>query len=139
MRNKTLLLTGALAFVVFASITWADDQNESWNPSDCEVAALEPVIRKYIFVHLSDQSPSDQNIPEVKRTVTQTNDQATINLGPIPSFDLPPKLTIEHIPLENYRREYLGTIEKKARRLIAAFFNPAKLAHPHQQHSTREI
>ncbi len=99
-------------------------QAEFWNPTDQELAELEPVIQKYVYMHLSDQRPALRDIPEVEVNTGESNGQITINVGPAPSLEPPAELTIQRISLQSYRRECLGTFEKTGRRLTIAFFDP---------------
>ena len=95
-----------------------------WKPTQTELAGLEPVILKYIYIHLSDQRPSLQNIPEIEVETDERNGQLIIDLSHVPSFETPAELSIQRIPLQSYRREYLGTYEKEERKLTIAFFDP---------------
>lgn len=96
---------------------------EFWNPTDAELALLEFEIQKYIYIHLSDQSPSFQDIPEVEVKTVETNGELTIVIGPVPSFDPPAELTIQQIPFQSYRREYLGKMGNTGKYLMIAFFD----------------
>ena len=119
-----ILLTGCASHLTGIA------SGEFWEPSDKELSDLDPLVREYVFIHLSDQRPSCPSVRDVVVVAGTNGDIAIAASTSAPPPRPPEVITIDHIQLEKYRREYLGTQREGKRWLIVAFFNPDRFPRP---------
>ena len=99
MKTKTLM---TILMLVLAGCTAPAPQPAATG------SAAEGAIRRYVFLHLSDQRPSLQSSQEIEVTTAVSNDSLVVT---VPQPVIPPTpndLTVGGIPIEKYRRETQG-------------------------------